>query len=69
MIWYPPSAIVATGAAVIATAAYMGIGALGFLGPVEWTNAHNNFLFALVLAVIAANVCWLLMRRFARTAS
>ena len=69
MIWYPPSAIVATAAAVIATAAYMGIGALGFLGPVEWTNAHNNFLFALVLAVIAANVCWLLMRRFARTAS
>jgi hypothetical protein len=68
MIWYPPSAIVATAAAVIATAVYMGISALGVLGPIEENNAQNNFLFTLVFAVIAANVCWLLMRRFARTA-
>jgi hypothetical protein len=63
MIWYPPGAIVANAAAVIATVVYMGVGALGVLGPVD-----SSFLFTLVLAVIAANVCWLLMRRFARTA-
>jgi energy-converting hydrogenase Eha subunit F len=63
MIWYPPCAIVATAAAVIATIVYMGIGALGVLGPVD-----SSFLFTLVFAVIAANGCWLLMRRFARRA-
>jgi hypothetical protein len=64
MIWYPPSAIVVTAAAVIATVVYMVIGALGVLGPVD-----SSFLFTLVFAVIAANGCWLVMRRFARTAS
>ena len=63
MIWYPPSAIVVTAAAVIATVVYMGIGALGVLGPID-----SSFLFTLVFAVIAANVCWLLTRRFARAA-
>jgi len=63
MIWHPPSAIVVTAAAMIATVVYMGIGALGVLGPVD-----SSFLFTLVFAVIAANVCWLLMRRFAGTA-
>jgi len=63
MIWYPPGAIVANAAAMIATVVYMGIGALGVLGPVD-----SSFLFTLVFAVIAANVCWLLMRRFAGTA-
>jgi hypothetical protein len=63
MIWYPPGAIVANAAAVIATIVYMGIGALGVLGPVD-----SSFLFTLVFAVIAANGCWLLMRRFARRA-
>jgi hypothetical protein len=67
MIWRPPSAIVVTAAAAIATAAYLGVGALGVLGPVEQTNARMNFLFTLVFAVIAANGCWLLTRRFART--
>jgi hypothetical protein len=41
----------------------MGIGALGVLWPVD-----SSFLFTLVFAVIAANGCWLLMRRFARRA-
>jgi len=63
MIWYPPGAIVANAAAVIATVVYMGIGALGVLWPVD-----SSFLFTLVFAVIAANGCWLLMRRFARKA-
>jgi hypothetical protein len=68
MIWRPPSAIVVIAAAVIATAVYMGVGALGSLGMTEWSNARSNFLFTLVLAVIAATVCWLLTRRYARTA-
>jgi len=63
MIWYPPGAIVANAAAAIATIVYMGIGALGVLEPVD-----SSFLFTLVFAVIAANGCWLLMRRFARRA-
>ena len=68
MIWHPPSAIIVIAAAVIATAVYTGVGALGFLGPTEWSNARSNFLFTLVLAVIAATVCWLSTRRYARTA-
>ena len=62
----PPNLIVVIAAAVIATALYMGVGALGVLGPVEFTNARSNFLSTLVLAVIAATGCWLLMRRFVR---
>ena len=67
MIWRPPSAFVVVAAAVIATAVYMGIGAFGLLGPAAWSNARGNFLYTLVLAVIAvisALVCWLLARRF-----
>jgi hypothetical protein len=66
MIWRPPSAIVAIAAAEIATCVYMGIGALGFLGPTEWTNARSNFLFTFVLATSAAAGCWFLTRRFVR---
>jgi hypothetical protein len=67
MIWRPPSAIVVIPAAVIATCTYLAVGAMGFLGPVQFTNARSNFLFTLTLAVIAAVGCWLLTRRFART--
>jgi hypothetical protein len=67
MIWRPPGANVVTAAAAIATAVYLGVGALGVRGPVEQNNARSNFLFTLLLAVIAANGCWLLTRRFART--
>ena len=67
MIWRAPNALVVIAAAVIATCAYMGVGALGFLGSAEWTNARSNFFFTLVLAVIAAAVCWILTRRFAKT--
>jgi hypothetical protein len=65
MMRRPPSALAVNGAAVIATTVFMGVGALGLLGPVEETNGRSNFLFTLALAVVAANVCWLLMRRFA----
>jgi hypothetical protein len=68
MIWRRPTAIIAIAAAATATAVYVGVGALGFLGLTEWSNARSNFLFTLVLAVIAATVCWLLTRRYARSA-
>lgn len=64
MIWRPPTVFVAIAAAVIATSGYMAVGAVGLLGPEELTNARSNFLFTLVLAVIAAVVCWALTSRF-----
>jgi hypothetical protein len=67
MISRPPSLIVVVAAAMIATAVYLGLGALGLLGPVEFTNARGNFLPIFALAVIAATGCWLLTRRFAKT--
>jgi hypothetical protein len=66
IVWRPASTIVVIAAAVIATGVYMGIGALGFLGPTEWTNARSNFLVTLMLAAIAAAGCWFLTRRFVR---
>ena len=66
MFWRPPNAIVVIVAAVIATCGYMAVGALGFLGSEELTNARSNFLFTLVLAVIAAAGCWFLTRRFVK---
>ena len=66
MIWRVPNVIVVIAAAVIATCSYMAVGALGFLGSEELTNARSNFLFTLVLAVIAAAGCWFLTRRFVK---
>jgi hypothetical protein len=66
MFWRPPNVIVVIAATVIATCSYMAVGALGYLGPAEWTNAHSNFLLTLVLAVIAAAGCWFLTRRFVK---
>jgi len=68
MIWRPPSAIVVIAAAVVATALWLGVGALGALGPVLYTNAHANFLFILSFAIVAAIGCWLLTRWLARIA-
>jgi hypothetical protein len=64
MIRRPPSLLVVIAAAAVATAVFMAAGALGVLGPVEFTNARSNFLFTLVLAVVAATGCWFLMRRY-----
>ncbi len=65
MISRPPSLIVVVAAAVLATAVYLGLGALGLLGPIEFTNARANVLLIFPLAMIAAVGCWLLTRRFA----
>ena len=65
MISRPPSLVVVVAAAVIATAVFLGLSALGVLGLVELTNARSNFVLIPALAVIAAVGCWLLTRRFA----
>ena len=64
-----PNALVVNAAAVAATGIFMGVAATGVLGPVEETNGRSNFLFTMVAAIVAANVCWLLMRRFALKAA
>jgi hypothetical protein len=69
MIRRPPNWLVVNAAAVIATVVFMGVAATGVLGPVEETNGRSNFLFTLVAAVVAANLCWLLMRRYALRAA
>jgi hypothetical protein len=65
MIWHPLSRPVVNAAAVIATAAYMGVAVLGLLGQ----DIYGFVWFALVAAVIAANGCWFLTRPFARKAA
>ena len=65
MISRPPSLIVVVAAAVLATAVYHGLGALGVLGSIGLTNAGASFLVMAALAVVAAVGCWLLTRRFA----
>jgi hypothetical protein len=70
-IWMParaPILIVVIAAAVVAIGINIGIGGLGLLGPVEFTNARSNFAFTLIAAVVAAAGCWPPTRRFARTA-
>lgn len=69
MMRSPPSALAVNAAAVLATAGFMGVAATGVLGAVEQFNGRSNFLFTLVAALVAANVCWLLMRRFALKAA
>ena len=69
MLWRPPSGMVVTAAAAIATIGYLGVAALGFLGAEALYNARNNFWLTLVLAVIAAAGCWLLTRRLVKVAS
>jgi hypothetical protein len=59
-IWRPPGLIVVTAAAAIATALYYG--AINLFGAIALAQ---NFVFTLIVAVIAASVCWLLFRRYA----
>ena len=67
MIWRPPGLVVAIVAAVAAIGLVRLSAELGFLSA-SGILVRNNLAPALVVAVIAAAVCWLLMRRFARTA-
>jgi len=69
MLWRVPNAIVVIACAAFATCIFMGIGALGALGPVQYTNARSNFTFTLAFAIIAAAGCWLLTRRLAPAAA
>jgi hypothetical protein len=63
MIWRRPSFIVAIVAAIIA----VGLSYLADAIGISNLLVRNNLALMLVLAVIAASVCWLVMRRFVRT--
>ena len=65
MISRPPSLIVVVAAALLATAIYFAISALGLVRPIEVTSARADFLLIFALAAIAAIGCWLLTRRVA----
>jgi hypothetical protein len=67
MMRRPPNAIVAVAAAAIATVIYSAVGALGVLGPAAQFSAFANFAFTLACAIVAALVCWLLVKRWAPT--
>jgi hypothetical protein len=66
MMRRPPSALVVNAAAVIATGIFISVATTGVFGLVEENNGRRNSMFVLVAAVFAANVCWLLTRRFTR---
>jgi hypothetical protein len=68
MIWRPPGFVVAIVAAVAAIGLFRLAAELGFLSPSGGSLVRNNLALALAVAVIAAGVCWLLTRRFARMA-
>jgi hypothetical protein len=68
MIWRPPGVVVAIVAATAAIGLFRLAAELGFLSPSGGSLVRNNLTLALVVAVIAAGVCWLLTRRFARAA-
>lgn len=65
MIWRQPGFVVVNVAAIAAIGLCFLIDQIGMFGPVPLVS--NNLALMLTLAVIAASVCWLLMRRFVRT--
>jgi hypothetical protein len=65
MLFRPPGLVVAVVAAALAVALFRLAAEFAWLGPIRGGLALNNFRLLLALAVVAAAVCWLLMRRFA----
>jgi hypothetical protein len=68
MIWRPPGFLVAIAAAIIAVVIFRLAADSEPLGPIGGGMVRNNLALALALGVIAAGICWLLTRRFIRTA-
>ena len=67
MIRRPPGFIVAIVAAVAAVGLYRLAADIGWLSPSGGSLVVNNLALTLAVSVVAAGVCWLLMRRFAAT--
>jgi hypothetical protein len=67
MIWRPPGFVVATVAAITAIGLCRLADEIGMFSPIGGPLVSNNFALMLVLAIIAASVCWLLTRSFVRT--
>jgi len=69
MIWRPPSRLAVNATAVIATAVCLGVTVGGGLVDlVKYSDMRRDLLLTLGFALLAANVCWLVLRRFARPA-
>ncbi len=68
MIRRPPGLVVAVAAAIIAVGLFRLAAQIGLLSPSGGSLVVNNFALTLAVSVVAACVCWLLMRRFATTA-
>ncbi|HLL28749.1 MAG TPA: hypothetical protein VKT73_14010 [Xanthobacteraceae bacterium] len=67
MIWRSPGLVVAIAAAIIAVCLFRLAAEIEFLSSMDSSMVYNNFVLLLVLSGVAAGVCWLLTRRFART--
>ena len=67
MVWRTPSALAVNAAAVTAIIIFVTV-AEGFLGLVDEIKDRFYLLLLMGFAVFAANVCWFLLRRFARPA-
>jgi hypothetical protein len=68
MIWRPPGLVVVVAAAVVAIGLFRLAVEVGMFGTNGAPLARHNLVLTLVLGVVSAAGCWLLTRRFARTA-
>ncbi len=71
MLWRPPNLLVVVVAAALGTvAAYVATGrhSVQALLTASSAQAIRELALVMVLAVIAATICWFLMRRFVRPA-
>jgi hypothetical protein len=65
MIWRQPSFVAVNAAAIAAIGLCFLSDRIGLSGPIPIVS--NNLGLMLAVAIIAANVCWLLTRRFVKT--
>jgi hypothetical protein len=68
MIRRPPGLVVAVAAALVAIGLFRLAVEVGMFGTNGAPLARHNLVLTLVLGIVAAAGCWLLTRRFARTA-
>jgi hypothetical protein len=68
MIRRPPSFVIVVAAAIVAIGLFRLAVEVGMFGTNGAPLARHNLVLTLVLGIVAAAGCWLLTRRFARTA-
>jgi hypothetical protein len=68
MIRRPPGLVIVVAAAIVAIGLFRLAVEVGMFGTNGAPLARHNLVLTLVLGIVAAAGCWLLTRRFARTA-